>query len=325
MDIPGKLLALSPAAPVGRRTTSRTSSRRERRSARFERWRERRIYRLTDRLEQRRDRLADRRAHLMKNGHRGGLWTRFRGWLLSGAERLELLDELLLIRWNRFLLHLSARWERLPGPASRGGAVAAAGVSLTLAFAMVVMLPLWNAGRIDSGSTPIVLPGTGAEIAPTREASAPSTPAATPPSAGAVAWEEFANPDLGYRFLYPSDWDIDESSGSTVLSSADQVVIEFLRAPPGRLTTASDQLLERVTAPFGGFTTVAKEAARTAQGYPSTSVGGTARDAVGTSIRFVVTTIMGPDANHAIVVRFPESDPGDLDAIVQIIGSFRLV
>ena len=137
---------------------SRTSSRRERRSARFERWRERRIYRLTDRLEQRRDRLADRRAHLMKNGHRGGLWTRFRGRLLSGAERLELLDELLLIRWNRFLLHLSARWERLPGPASRGGAVAAAGVSLTLAFAMVLMLPLGNAARIDSGSTPIVAP-----------------------------------------------------------------------------------------------------------------------------------------------------------------------
>lgn len=262
----------------------------------------------------------------MKNGHRGGLWTRLRSWLLSVAERLELLEELLLIRWNRFLLHLSARWERLPGPASRGGAVAAAGVSLTLAFAVVVMLPLGNAARIDSGPTPVVLPGTGAEIAPTREASAPSTPAATPPSTAVGAWEEHANPDLGYRFSYPSDWDIDESSGATVLSDpADQVVIEFLRAPPGRLTTASDQLVERVTAPFTGFTTVATEAARTTQGYPSTSVGGTARDAVGTSIQFVVTTIRGPDGNHAIVVRFPESDPGDLDAVVDVIGSFRLV
>ena len=127
MDMSDELFVLPPAAPVGRRTRSRTSSRRERRSARFERWRERRIFRLTDRLEQRRDRLADRRARLMKNGHRGGLWTRLRGWLLSGAERLELLDELLLIRWNRFLLHLSTRWERIPGPATRGGAVAAAG------------------------------------------------------------------------------------------------------------------------------------------------------------------------------------------------------
>ncbi|HET6791028.1 MAG TPA: hypothetical protein VFI35_05530 [Actinomycetota bacterium] len=326
MDIPEKLLALSPAAPVRRRTRSRTSSRRERRSARFERWRERRIYRLTERLEQRRDRLADRRAHLSKTGHRGGLWTRFRGWLLSGAERLELLDELLLIRWNRFLLHLSARWERLPGPASRGGAVAAAGVSLTLAFAVVVMLPLRNAERVDSGSTPIVLPGTEADIAPTREASAPSTPAATPPSTALGAWEEHANLDLGYRFSYPSDWDIDESSEATVLSdSADQVVIEFLRAPPGRLTTASDQLVEQVTAPFSGFARLATETARTEQGYPSTSVGGTARDAVGTSIQLVVTTIRGPDGNHAIVVRFPASDPGDLDAVVEVIGSFRLV
>jgi hypothetical protein len=263
----------------------------------------------------------------MKNGHRGGLWTRLRGWLLSGAERLELLDELLLIRWNRFLLHLSARWERLPGPASRGGAVAAAGVSLTLAFAMVVMLPLWNAERIDSGSTPIVLPGTGADIAPTREASAPSTSAANPPSTTIGAWEEHANPDLGYRLSYPSDWEIDESSGATVLSdTADQVVIEFLRAPPGRLTTASEQLLERVTAPFSGFATLATETARTEQGYPSTSVGVTARDAVGTSIQLVATTIRGPDGNHAIVVRFPtDADPDDLDAVVRVIGSFRLV
>jgi hypothetical protein len=321
-----ELFVLPPAAPVGRRKRSRTSSRKERRSARFERWRERRIFRLTDRLEQRRDRLADRRAHLMKNGHRGGLWTRLRGWLLSGAERLELLDELLLIRWNRFLLHLSARWERLPGPASRGGAVAAAGVSLTLAFAIVMMLPLWNAGRIDSGSTPIVLPGTGAEIAPTREASAPSTSAANPPSTAVGAWEEHANPDLGYRFSYPSDWDIDESSGAaTVLSdAADQVVIEFMRAPPGRLTTASDQLVERVTGSLGGPSLVT-ETGFTEEGYPSRSVGGTAQDASGTSFGFVVTTIRGPDGNHAIVVRFPtNADPDDLDAVVQVIGSFRL-
>ncbi len=326
MDMSDELFVLPPAAPVGRRTRSRTSSRRERRSARFERWRERRIFRLTDRLEQRRDRLADRRARLMKNGHRGGLWTRLRGWLLSGAERLELLDELLLIRWNRFLLHLSARWERLPGPASRGGAVAAAGVSLTLAFAVVVMLPLGEAARIDSGSTPIVVPGTGADIAPTREASAPSTAAATPPSMAAVAWEEHTNPDLGYRFSYPSDWDIDESSGATVLSdTADQVVIEFLRAPQGRLTTASDQLVERLTGSSGGPSLVT-ETGFTEEGYPSRSVGGTAQDASGTSFRFVVTAIGSPDGNHAIVVRFPtDADPDDLDAVVQVIASFRLV
>ncbi|MCD6022890.1 MAG: hypothetical protein K0R20_2600 [Actinomycetia bacterium] len=304
------------------------SSRKERRSARFERWRERRIYRLTDRLEQRRDRLADRWEHLMKNGHRGGLWTRFRRWLLAGSERLELLDELLLIRWNRFLLRLSARWERLPGPASRGGAAAVAGVSLTLAaFAMVVMLPLGNAARIDSGSTPIVLaPGTEADIAPTREAPAPSTGAVPPPSTEAVTWEGYANPDLGYRFSYPSDWGIDMSSGDTVLSDpVDQVVVTFLRAPPGRLAAASDQLLERITETFTGVDTLVPETTRTEQGYPSRSVGGTARDAVGTSIRFVVITIGGPDGNRAIVVRFPaDPDPDDLDAIVQVIASFRL-
>lgn len=304
------------------------SSRKERRSARFERWRERRIYRLTERLEQRRDHLADRRAHLIRTGHRGGLWTRLRGWLLSGAERLELLDELLLIRWNRFLLHLSARWERLPGPASRGGAVAVAGVSLTLAaFAMVVMLPLGNAARTDLGSTPIdVVPGTEAGIAPTREAPAPSTGAVTPPSTAAVTWQGYANPELGHRFSYPSDWDIAVSPGATVLTdTADPVVITFLRAPPGRLAPASDQLLERITETFSGVETLVPKTTQTEQGYPSRSVGGTARDAMGTSVRFVVITIGGPDGNHAIVVRFPaDPDPDDLEAIVRVIGSFQL-
>jgi hypothetical protein len=313
------LFALPPTAPARRRTRSRTTSHRERRSARFERRRERRIYRLTDRLEQRRDRLADRREHLMKNGHRGGLWTRLRHRLLAGSERLELLEELLLIRWNRFLLHLSTRWERIPGPASRGGAVVTAGVSLTLAIAMVVMLPLEDPARIDSGPAPIVQPrGTGLDIGATREAPAPST--------AAVTWEAYANGDLGYRFSYPSDWTIEVSSRATVLSdTADRVVVTFLRAPSGRLATASDQLLEQITAPFSGSATVATETTRTEQGYPSRSVGGTARDAVGTSIRFVVITIGGPDGNHAIVVRFPiETEEADLNTVLQIIGSFRL-
>lgn len=231
-----------------------------------------------------------------------------------------MLQELLLIRWNRFLLHLSALWERFPGPASRGGAAAAAGVSLTLAFAMVVMLPLGNAARIDSGPAPIVLPpGTGLDIGPTREVPAPTSEAMTS--------EEYTNDALGYRFSYPSDWAVEVSSQATVLSdSTDQVVLTFLEAPRGRLAAASDQLLERITATFSDSATVATETARTAQGYASTSVGGMARDAGGTSIRFLITTIRGPDGNRAIVVRFPfETDAGDLDAIVQVIGSFRLV
>lgn len=245
--------------------------------------------------------------------------TRLRRRLLSGSERVELLEELILIRWNRFLLHVSTRWERIPGPATRGGAVVAAGVSLSLAIAAVVLLPLEDATRIDSGPASVVLPPEiSGDVGPTREVPAPPSEA--------ITWEGYANDELGYRFSYPSDWSIQASSRTTLLSdAAAQVVVTFLRAPPGRLGGASDQLLERVTEPFSGSATVATEDARTEQGYPSMSVGGTARDAAGTSIRFLVITIGGPDGNRAIVVRFPiETDEADLTTVLQIIGSFRL-
>jgi hypothetical protein len=295
------------------------STRRERRSARFERWRERRIYRLSDRLERRRERLALRWQHLGRSSHRRGLLADLRHRWLAGVERLEVLEELLLIRWNRSLLQFSARWERLPVPASRGGALTAAGVSLTMAVALVVILPLEDAAKIGSGPAPVVVPsGSGLDISPTRSAPAPTSEALT--------WEGYANGDLGYRFSYPSDWDIDVSSEGTVLSDpADQVVVTFLRGPPGRLATVSDQLLQRITATFTGSETLATETARTEQGYASRSVGGTARDAAGTSIRFVVITIGGPDGTHAIVVRFPiETEEPALNTVLQIIGSFRL-
>ena len=116
----------------------------------------------------------DRRARLMKNGHRGGLWTRFRGRLLSGAERLELLEELLLIRWNRFLLHslralgtlpgpgvprrCGRRGRRLPHPGLRDGPDASPRERRE------------DRLRLQRRS---FSPATGVDIAPTREASAP--------------------------------------------------------------------------------------------------------------------------------------------------------
>ncbi len=214
--------------PFGRRTRSRPSSRRERRSARFERWRERRIYRLTDRLERRRERLADSPGAPDAGAVIGaGCWTRLRHRWLAGSERLEVLEELLLDPLEPVPPPPLRALGTLPGAGVPGGAVAAAGVSLTLAFAMVVMLPLEDTARIDSGPAPIVLPpGTGLDIGPTREAPAPTS--------AAITWEGYANGDLGYRFSYPSDWDVEVSSQATVLSdTADQVVVTFLASPTG--------------------------------------------------------------------------------------------
>ena len=255
----------------------------------------------------------------MKSGHRGGLWTRVRrrGAVrrrAPGASRGAPPDPL-----EPVPLHLSARWERIPGPASRGGAVVAAGVSLTLAIAMVVMLPLEYTARIDSGPAPIVLaPGTGLDVGATREAP-PSVDGGASPGRDTrtvTSGTDSLPERLGPRGVFRGHGALrhGRSCGGDVPASPVGSPRDGVRSAP-----------RTITAPFSGSATVAPETASTAQGYPSTSVGGTARDAVGTAIRFLITTIGGPDGNHAIVVRFPvEAAPEDLDAVVRVIGSFRL-
>jgi hypothetical protein len=71
---------------------------------------------------------------------------------------------------------------------------------------------------------------------------------------------------------------------------------------------------------------VATEFDLTPQGFRSMAVGGTAKDETGAGISFLAITIQGPDGNQALFVRFPtEPDQADLDAVLEVVGSFRIV
>ena len=307
------------SAPAPRRAASRISAGRLRRSSRLERWRATRLDRLTERIEQRRERLELRWARLTPTDPRDGVTIRFRRrWHLL-AERVEPLHELLLIRWYRFLFRVSVRWERLPVPTSLGRALAAMGISVALAVIVVAALPLAWDGRSPSGAALTDRPQAPLfSIGPARER-AISVPRES-------SSETFTSEQAGYVFSHPSDWDVSTPGATTVLSDPEgQVVIAFDRGPPGPLKQASDRVLERFTATYSGVEFIATEVDRTPQGFGSISVGGTARDAGGAPIRFLVITIHGPTENLAISLHFPAgTDPRDLDPVPQIIGSFRI-
>jgi hypothetical protein len=136
----------------------------------------------------------------------------------------------------------------------------------------------------------------------------------------------YTNEEAGYLFSYPTDWKVSESPTATVLSDpAGRVVISFDTAPPGPLELVSDRVVEELTAAYAGSEIIATDPGQTPQDYPSIVVGGTATDASGVSIRFLVVTIEGPDENNrALSIRFPaDTDPDDVGAVLAVVGSFR--
>jgi hypothetical protein len=297
---------------VGTRPTSRMSPGRMRRLSRVERWHARRLDRLAERVERRRGRLAARWEKITHQRRREGwaLRLRHRWYLIS--ERIEPVIELVQIRWYRFVFRVASHWGRI---------VAAAGLSVALAVAVVALLPL-GVGAPDptdgqraeqpSATAPSIVPSSPPGV----------SPSVVPPSDISTYTDGLA----GYLFSYPSDWGVSTSGTATILEDPEgRIEISFDGAPAGSLQDVSDQVLERLTNSYGAPETVATEVNRTSQGYPSVAVGGIAQDETGAQIRFLAITIQGPDENRAILVRFPaDTATEDLDALLGIVDSFRL-
>ncbi len=228
------------------------------------------------------------------------------------TERVEPVIELVQIRWYRFVFRVASHWGRM---------VAAAGLSVALAVAVVALLPLGVAApdpredqRTDQPSTPE--PSTAPSSSPG------ASPSEVPPS----DLSTYTNGLAGYLFSYPSDWDVSTSGTATILADPEgRIEISFDGAPAGSLQQVSDQVLAHLTNANGAPEIVATEVNRTSQGYPSIAVGGIAKDESGAQIRFLVITIRGPDENRAILVRFPaDTADEDLGALLGIVDSFRI-
>jgi hypothetical protein len=101
--------------------------------------------------------------------------------------------------------------------------------------------------------------------------------------------------------------------------------MSFGVAPSGSLRETSDRVVGDLTARYTDVRLLSERFERTEQGQPSMLIGGTASDATGSPIRFLVITIRGEDRNWAISVHYATgADPVvSLPAIEEIVGSFR--
>ncbi|MDQ4108690.1 MAG: hypothetical protein M3138_07810 [Actinomycetota bacterium] len=325
MDKPKDVLPrVTPPGTIGTHATPSMSSGRP--ASRFQRRLAKRLDRLAHRMQRRRERLAVRSERLTHGveSRRWGLTFRLRRrWFLL-VDRVELGIELLQVRWYRLISHVPERLARRgQESASRRGALVAAGISVALAVTAIAVLPL---DRLDRD-------------APARPGASPTDPSPDPqpspvPTGGpdmfpsvppSLDLSTYANAQAGYLFSYPDDWVVSASPTATVLSDPQgQVLVSFDGAPSGSLQEASDGVLEQLTNAYVSPKIIATEYSSTPQEYPSIVVGGTATDASGASIRFLVVTIEGPEENRAVSIRFPaDTDPDDLGAILAVVGSFR--
>ena len=141
------------------------------------------------------------------------------------------------------------------------------------------------------------------------------------------AFRTYRNERTGYRFSYPSDWEVSVSEGITRLAdAAGEVVISFRAAPSGSIHDFSERLVGILASRFAPLDVVARDDAETPRGEPSLVLGGRATDTDGSPINFMIVAIEGPDRNRAVTVRFSaDSDLLDVSSWVRrIAGSFTI-
>ena len=252
-----------------------------------------------------------------------------------GARR-ERSVEMLSVHWFHLIDRLRHRWattiHRREG--WRGRRVADAVIALcligiiSLASAVAVSTLVDSAGERPAGFEsadddrgqgvdPPGEPGTSTQEQPSG---------ADPPDDQRDGFRVHNDEQAGYRFSYPAGWELSASGEATrLIDAGGDVLISFRTATAGSIQRLSDRLVDSLANRYGDVEMVARDDGETPQGEPSLIVGGQATDLDGSTIRFMVITIKGPDRNRAITVRFSaDSDPLDVSArIRRIVGSFE--
>ena len=235
------------------------------------------------------------------------------------TEELAELSDPLPVHWSR----LPERRDRSAGGrlrdwlAERTSILLAALCALLAAVALLVLIRSTTDARVP-GTHVLASSGRGGDV-----------PRGTPTSGadGQLPGFDFhVNEDGGYLFSYPAAWTVSNSGETThLIGPKGSVVMTFGMAPSRGLRSASERVVAGVARPYSDVDLVTSEVEPTPQGYRSLVAGGTATDAEGNAVRFLVITIRGIDQTRVITVRFDaESDPRDsLPVIREVVASFR--
>ena len=137
--------------------------------------------------------------------------------------------------------------------------------------------------------------------------------------------QRLTNDEGGYGFRVPEGWTAQTSRSSSQLHDpSGEAKISVLVAPEGDVDAVSETALVSISE---DWTDVQAEAPqdRIVGELPAVSIGGTATDASGTTIRFLSIVIDSGEGNHAIWVSVPETGGASpfLPAIEQVLASFR--
>ena len=181
--------------------------------------------------------------------------------------------------------------------------------------------PNADLSRGGSSGTAVDRPG-GVGAAPEEQ-----PPASDEPGTRLGAFRTYRDERTGYRFSYPSGWEVSVSEGITRLAdAAGEVVISFRTAPSGSIHDFSERLVGILASRYAPLDLVARDDAETPRGEPSLVLGGRATDTDGSPINFMIVAIEGPDRNRAVTVRVSaDVDLLDVSSLVRrIAGSFTI-
>jgi hypothetical protein len=247
------------------------------------------------------------------------------------AEELGAVSDL-LVRWYRLTDRITARRERPTVGELRYGAAARTAIFVTVLSALlavpviaVIRVNETRAPSSDAPATRAASPGvqTGGVASPDVRTNGEETSGTEGQLPG---FDVHVNKEGGYLFSYPDTWTVSHTGEVTrLLGPTGDVEMTFGIAPSRALEPASDRVVAEVADAYSDVELVTSEVDRTPQGQRSLVVGGTATDAAGDRVRFLVITIQGADQTRAITVRFDaESDPLDsLSVIREVVASFR--
>ena len=305
-----------------------------------------RWYRSMDRIADRKERFAEavslRRERVMGrmvNRRRRPTESAGERWFRSVDRiraRRERIVEMLSVHWYRLTGRLRHRWEAAVHP--RDGWRSRRVADSVIAVALVGIIGLASVVTVSTlmdatDETPTGFetaaedPGQGVDLPGEPGTSTQEQPAgADPPDDQRDGFRVYSDEQAGYRFSYPAGWELSASGEATrLVDAAGDVLISFRTATGGSIQRLSGQLVDSLANRYGDVELVARDDGETSQGEPSLIVGGQATDTDGSTIRFIVITIRGPDRNRAITVRFSaDSHPLDVSPrIRQIVGSFE--